>query len=391
MNEIPLLEKAKIFVINLIKEYIKFIYYLFWVFIDPRKFTKINKSGIKRVLFISGGAVGDVYNIVAIINAVLDKYPINITLLTHEKNRKFVKNPAIHLVSLDEAKKMIDERKIDAALLLDPGREREIFDKELFFKLLKVPYVISTDSVRMDPRKLIRQYFPILANRKVYPVRANGPNSILNLFKLAHLNIDLPKFYFTKEGEKFAKKFLKNNGVKKGERLIIIHPGAGKIIKALNEGRSPAHLWPEERWAKLIDKILDDKNVKVIITGIKSEEIITKRVYGLIKDKKRVIYSVGKVPDVESLASLVKRADATVTPDTSMSHISSHVETPAIILYGSYPPEIVSPISSANINIYHKNKAHDCRKYACRYCYNVHMKSISVDEIYSAVKSILSD
>jgi len=385
MDKIPLLERTKIFLINLLKEYLKFIYYLFWIFIDPRKFKRIVNGKIKSILFISGGAIGDIYNILAIINAVLDKYPVNITLLTHEKNRKFVKNPAIYLVSLDEAKKMIDERKIDAVLLLDPGREREIFDRELFFKLLKVPYVISTDSVKMDPRKLARQYFPILANRKVYPVRANGPNSILNLFKLAHLTIDLPKFYFTKEGEKFAHKFLEKNRVSKKDKLIVIHPGAGKIVKALNEGKPPAHLWPEGRWAELIDKILTKKDNKIIITGVKSEEVITKKIYGMIKNKNGVIYAVNKIPDIESLASIVKEAVVTVTPDTSMAHISSHVKTPAVILYSSASPSRVGPLSLKNIDIYHKNKAHDCRRYACKYCYEVHMKSISVDEVYSAV------
>ena len=103
----------------------------------------------------------------------------------------------------------------------------------------------------------------------------------------------------------------------------------------------------------------------------------------MIGDKKRVVYAVGKIPDIESLASLVKRADATVTPDTSMAHISSHVETPAVILYSSASPGRVGPVSTKNLNIYHKDKAHDCRKY------EIHMKSISVNEIYSALKKIM--
>ena len=389
MDKIPFLEKAKVFTINFTKDYLKFIYYLFWIFADPRKFRRIKKEEIKRILFISGGATGDIYNISAIINGVLEKYPVSIYLLTPEKNRKFVKNPAIHLVNLEEAKKMIDERKIDAALLLDPGREREIFDRGLFFKLLRVRYVISTDSIKLDPRKLARQYFPILANRKVYPVRANGPNSILRLFSLIYFNIDSPKFYFTKNGEKFASNFFKKH-FKKNEEAVIVHPGAGKIIKALKEKKLPSHLWPEDRWAKLIDKILKDKNKKVIITGIKSESTITDKVYFLVKNKKRVLYTVGKIPDIESLASVVKRAVVTVTPDTSMSHISSQVGTPAVIIYSSYSPNIVSPISSKNINIYHKDKAHDCRRYACKYCCNVHMKSITVDEVYSSLIKLLN-
>ncbi len=390
MEKIPLTEKFKIFLVNTAKSYIQLAYYLLWFVIDPRKFVIIKKDKIKSILVICGGAIGDIYNIIGAIDSVVEKYNVNVYVLTHEKNEKFIKNEKIKYLSLKDSKKMVDKGNIDAAVLIDPARERKIFDFSLFIKLLKVPYVVSSDSIKLHPHKLLRQRFPITATRKIYPIGANGPKTFVNLFNLLNLKIEKPSFYFTIEGEKFSNSFFEKNMVSKKDKLVVIHPGAGKIVKALNEGKPPAHLWPEERWAKLADKILENKEVKIIITGIKSEEIITKKVYDMIKDKKRVIYAVDKIPDIESLASIVKRAVLTVTPDTSMAHISSHVETPAVILYSSDSPKRIGPISSKNINIYHRDKAHDCRKYACRYCYNVHMKSISVDEIYSAVKSILS-
>jgi len=389
MDKIPILDKLKVFSINNLRELTGFMYYLSWILLDPKKFVKIRPEKIKNLLVITGGAVGDIYNIIGLINSTLIKYPIKVYILTPEKNKKFIKNPKIKLISLDEAKLLIDESSIDAAILIDPSRERAIFDKGLFFRLLKIPYITSTDSIKLSLGKIRKQYFPILASRKVYPIRANGPMSLLKLFNLLNFKIARPTFYFTKKGEEFAKNFFKKN-FKKSDKVVIIHPCAGKIVKALNEGKVPAHLWLEERWAELIDKILTDENIKIVITGIKSESVITEKVYKMVKNKKRVVYAVGKVPDIESLAPIVKRAITTVTLDTSMAHISSHVGTPAVILYGSDSPKRICPISnSKNIDIYHKNKSHDCRKYACKYCYNLHMKSISVKEVYSSAKKLI--
>ena len=389
MKKIPLSEKFKIGLVKTAKDFIQLSYYLLWILFDPRKFTIIKKDKIKNILVICGGAIGDIYNVIGVINSVVAKYKVNVYVLTYEKNKDFIKNNKIKYANLKESKEMIDAKKIDAAVLIDPARERKIFDGELFLKLLKVPYVVSSDSIKLHPHKFMRQRFPIFATRKIYPIRANGPKTFVNLFNILSLKIDKPSFYFTKEGENFSKTFMKKNNISKKNNLVIVHPGAGKITKALKEGKPPAHLWPEERWAKLIDKILKDKETKIVITGVNSEEIITKKIYNMIGDKKRVVYAVGKIPDIESLASLVKRADATVTPDTSMAHISSHVETPAVILYSSASPGRVGPVSTKNLNIYHKDKAHDCRKYACKYCYEIHMKSISVNEIYSALKKIM--
>lgn len=389
MDKIPISERLKIFSVNLIKDILNFSYYLFWLFFDPRKFVIIDKRKIKRILVICGGAVGDIYNIIGVINAVIEKYGVKVYLLTFENNKKFVKNPEITPVSIKEAKDLIDSKKINASVLIDIARRRELVDKDLFFKLSKIPYISSSDSLKLHPKKIKRQFFPILASRKVYPVRANGPNTFLKLFSLLSLPVNKPTFYFTKEGEQFAEEFLKKNKLRK-KRFVIFHPGAGKIVKAMKEGKTPAHLWPEIRWARIIDKTVSKNNAKAVITGIKLESPVTEKVYRLIKNKKRVVYAVGKIPDIESLASIVRKAKATLTIDTSMAHITTQVETPAVIMYSSDSPERIGPKDKRNIEIYHEKKAHNCRRYACKYCHEVHMKSITVDEVYSAALRLLN-
>jgi ADP-heptose:LPS heptosyltransferase len=388
MKNIPFKEAVRISIVNLLKELIKFTYFLIWLLFDPRKFTKINVKNVKNVLVICGGAIGDIYNILGVINAVIKKYPVNIHILTLEKNRKFVKNPLIDSINLENAKKLIDKKIIDSAVLIDPSREKEIFDKEMFFKLFKVPYVVSSDSFKLNFSSVKKQSFPISATRKMYPVGANGPQTFLRLFGFLKLKIDKPLFYFTDAGKEFSNQFFKEN-LKKSERVIVIHPSSPRIIKALDEGKPPAHLWPIENWARLIDEIAKDKNIKMIMTGIKSESPLLNKIYNLVEDKSRIVYSVGKIPDLESLASVVRKAIATVTLDTSMAHITSQVETPAVIIYGATSPKRVRPIGTKNIDIYHKDKSHECKKYACKFCHNIHMKSITVDEVYSALKSLV--
>jgi len=389
MNKIPLFEKLKVYAMGFARELSRFSYYLAWLLLDPRKFVKVRSAEIKSILMVSGGAIGDIYNVIGLMNSLVDKYPIKAYLLTLKRNRKYVKNPLINAISLEEAKKLIDLKKIDAVALLDPTREREIFDKELFNKILKIKYISSCDSVKLNPCTMRKQYFPISASRKVYPVRPNGPKVIMKLFTLLNFKISKPSFYYTKEGENFAEGFIGREFNKK-DNIIVVHPGSVKITRALREGKVPAHLWPEERWAELIDRLLEIPENKVLITGVDSESGVTDKIYQLIQNKKKVIYSVGKIPDLESLASIIKRAKLTISVDTATAHISSQVRTPAVILYSSHSPSESSPIdSSKNVLIYHKNKAHNCRKYACKYCYEVHMKSISVREVYSSISKLL--
>ncbi len=391
MLDIALSERFKIYVINLLKELSNFAYYLFWIVVDPRKFVTVSPENIKKVLVICGGAIGDSYNVIGIMNSILNRRDVKFYFLTLGKNRKFVKNSKISLVDLEKAKLLIERREIDAAILMDPVRQREIFDKEMFFSLSKVKYISSVNSLRITPMKIKREMLPVLASRRPYPVRASGPETLLNLFRLLGFKVDRPIFYFTKEGEEFADRFFKKY-IKKGERAVVIHPGAGKIVNALKEKKTPAHLWPEERWARLIDKLTSEDNIKVVLSGVKSEEIITKKIYEFIRNKKRVVYAVGKTPDIESFASILRRANATITLDTSTAHITSQVGTPAVIIYSSDSPKRIGPIDpdKKNIDVYHENKAHDCRRYACDICQKVHMNSISVEEIYSAAMSLIN-
>ena len=90
MDKIPVLDKLKVFLINNLRELTGFMYYLSWIFLDPRKFVKIRPEKIKNLLVITGGAVGDIYNIIGLINSTIIKYSIKVYILTPEKNKKFI-------------------------------------------------------------------------------------------------------------------------------------------------------------------------------------------------------------------------------------------------------------------------------------------------------------
>ncbi|MCH7827188.1 MAG: hypothetical protein IIC75_04320 [Bacteroidetes bacterium] len=66
MDKIPVLDKLKVFSINNLRELTGLMYYLSWILLDPRKFVKIRPEKIKNLLVITGGAIGDIYNIIGI-------------------------------------------------------------------------------------------------------------------------------------------------------------------------------------------------------------------------------------------------------------------------------------------------------------------------------------
>ena len=89
MKKIPLSEKFKIGLVKTAKDFIQLSYYLLWILFDPRKFTIIKKDKIKNILVICGGAIGDIYNVIGVINSVVAKYKVNVYVLTYEKKGIF--------------------------------------------------------------------------------------------------------------------------------------------------------------------------------------------------------------------------------------------------------------------------------------------------------------
>jgi len=368
---------------DIARRFLNMAHYLLWALFDVSKFKIIHNREIKNVLVLFSGATGDTYNLMGLLNKMILDYPkVRIFYQGSENTLKFVKNPKITLLDPAKTLEMLEARNIDALVMIDYPKN---FPKKFYLHLLKIPYRVGCNDFSLS---LAFKRWPILLTRKVFPVYKTGIVYWFDCFKKLGFNLeDKMSFYFTKEGEKNAQAFLNKNKIKKNENLIFLHPGAGTISKALKEGKTPSHEWPEERWAKLADKLIRKYRARVFFTGAGEEKKIVENIKRLMKVKKNV-YDITNYK-IEDYASLMKRGMLLVSIDTSMAHIGAQSGIPVVDLFGPYKPELAQPWTDKKVMLFHPEVCNSCRRYACPEENAVCMKAITVEEIMQAAESLL--
>jgi len=356
-----------------------------WALFDFSKFKKINNKNIKNLLVVSRGAIGDLYNVLGIINQLSEKYPnLNIFYNTNNENERFIKNPKIKFSSINLTKKLMQKKQFQAAIILGSYPNGLKSPKDVF-NFLKIPYRSINKSISLTN---FFKEIPLPYTRRVFPFY-QGFENYLRAFNKLGFNLNYkPSFYFTKEGKKEAELFKLQNNILAKDKLIFLHPGAGTITRAKKEGKCPSHEWPEENWVRLTELLIKKHNCKIIFTGNDQYEKETiSRIISFIENKKQVINSVGKL-SIEGIASLMYQGDLLITIDTGMAHIGAQAGIYLIDLFGPFPPQLADPITSKKKIIFHDNACNSCRKYFCPEKNPVCMKSISVDEIFKESNKI---
>lgn len=162
------------------------------------------------------------------------------------------------------------------------------------------------------------------------------------------------------------------NAIKTPEqKLVLIAPYSLSTLKD----------WPAENYREIIRRIEVSGNVAAILGG-KNEQDLIKRNFAGVK-------SFAGETNLRESAEIISLADLQISGCTSMLHVCSTTETPAIAIYG--------PTSSAQWAP-KKNCKIISRNFSCSPCYNIRktpcpsnncIKEISVDEVWAAVKNFL--
>ena len=171
------------------------------------------------------------------------------------------------------------------------------------------------------------------------------------------------------EAEVWAEMFLEERGVKPGELLIGINPGAFKQSKR----------WPEPRYAELSDILIREFKVKVMIFQGPGEDEIVGRVVSLMREK-AIIAKTG----IKELAALCRRCKLFVGNDTGPMHVAVASGTPVIALFGPADPQKSRPWGRDRVVIKKDLPCSPCSRRICKEL--TCMKSISVEDVLQAVQ-----
>ena len=181
-----------------------------------------------------------------------------------------------------------------------------------------------------------------------------------------------PYLAFRPEANAWADRFLEKQGVKGGELLIGINPGAFKQSKR----------WPEPRYAELCDMMIKELGAKVIIFQGLGEDKIVDRITNSMIEKAMIAKT-----SIKELAALARRCKLFVGNDTGPVHVAAASGTPVIILFGPADPECSRPWGKDHIVIKKDLPCSPCSRTVCKElkC----MESITVEDVFQAVQGQL--
>jgi ADP-heptose:LPS heptosyltransferase len=180
---------------------------------------------------------------------------------------------------------------------------------------------------------------------------------------------------------------LRNMGLDGDKPLIVVNVNASDRCL---EGR-----WPAERFAGLMDHMVEKFGIQPVLTGTGEEKEYVRHVLSLMQNPQRTISLAGQL-DFYSLAGLLGEANLVITNDTGPLHLSAVMNTPVMVFYGPDTPVRYAPLvenrklffadlyCSPCLNVYNA-KMSECRGV------NICMKAIKLEEVKEALHQFLKN
>jgi lipopolysaccharide heptosyltransferase II len=164
--------------------------------------------------------------------------------------------------------------------------------------------------------------------------------------------------------------------------LITIHAGARN---------GQAKRWPLAHIAALADRLVDDLDALVVLTGAPGEAQLAA---GVLKLARRRVTSLTGKTSIPELAALIAASDVVVSGDSGPMHIACAVRTPVVALHGPTDPGISGPTAPDAIVLHRRLWCAPCYDASataeCRFGNPVCMKDLAPSFVFSAVRRQLA-
>lgn len=356
------------------------------VFLPKRLFAgnaEIDHESVREILVIRTAYIGDVIMALPILKPLKERYPqARITFLTSKSAK-----PALQT-----------NPYVDEIITYDPfwfyaTPKREYFDYLRAIRKKRYDMVIET---RGDIREILALVWPVRARYKVSYGVGGGAYMLTHTVPYARIShkveyhLDMARylgcvvndvewgFYPTAVERENAAALLRENGITGA--FAVIHPGS----------RLPLKMWPGEKYAALCDKIIDSYKIPVVLLGSAGEKPIVDELTREMKN--RAISFAGRT-SLREMACIIEKGAVFICNDSAPMHVAAAMKTPTVSIFGPSKSVETAPYAT-RFRVVEKD-------YPCRYTcdesrcanknFNGCMADISVDDVFSAVVSIMEE
>jgi lipopolysaccharide heptosyltransferase II len=176
------------------------------------------------------------------------------------------------------------------------------------------------------------------------------------------------------EERDWVERLWQREGIRARETVCVLHPAA----------RWETKRWPAERFAGLADRLIAEKELRVVLVGGRDQ---LRQVADVERQMKKRALNLGGSTTLLQLAALLRRANLLITNDSGPMHLAAAVGTLVVAVFGPTDPRRVGPYGDGHIAL---RKNIDCSHCNRRRCVRdaLCMRAIEVDEVLDAVRKI---
>ena len=362
------------------KSWLLFDYFL-WLLFDLSKLRKIKKDKIRKVLIVHLGAIGELLITTPILPVLKKELNCEITYMLNRgmeaifENNPYISNILIYNQDFKENISDLKKGNFDLAIIISPGSIK-----------LSLRCFLAGIKYRIGGFGGFKRGPSFFFTRKTFPI--NHKHTIeKNLDIIRQIGIDNknPKMeiYLSEQEKQKTKEITSKLKVKD---YIIVHPGFGSVMG----NKYPSRLWPLERYAQVIDYLIEKYNMNVILTGNEEETIISEKIIRLTKNRKEVIDCCGKFTLREFMA-LIDSAKLVIESSTGVVHIACALKTPVIDFIGRGDLSEWQPWGDKNKTkfLFHNEVCTSCNMAECRKKTTECLKAITVNEVINTADELL--
>jgi ADP-heptose:LPS heptosyltransferase len=287
---------------------------------------------VRRILVARFGAIGDILLTTPALRALASRFPgAEITYIVSIGLGELLRgHPAV--TEIIEFDKRTDARP---GPLLALGRRLRARHFDLYVNFQRGVKTVLFGLAAGAPRTLMYR-----RNGAIQPATGLRQHAVENfLATLAPLGIDATStgrhldFHVDDDARRQVHTLLRAQGVRDGEPLVLINPGA----------TAPSRQWPVSHLVELLDELQARRpDIRVALIGGPADLPLTRDVLRRVKSGHSVLDLVAAC-GLKQTGALFEVAATVLTMDTGPMHIAAAVGTPIIALLGPTSPERTGP------------------------------------------------
>ncbi|MBI3813147.1 MAG: glycosyltransferase family 9 protein, partial [Nitrospinae bacterium] len=371
----------------------------------------IENQNPERILLIKFFGIGSIIYISPSIRALRDKYPnAKISFLTFAEHTGLCEMiDGIDNVITFKIRGLINLIKDVPLLILKLRKEK--FDRVYNFEFhARFPTIVSYLSGAREMTEFHSDFFykGNLRSKKIpYTLDRHVISSFMDMVSdnhsgLSNLSINLSLQALSRElnipasDERYIDSFLAYHIKPANPPSPPFSKGGmgGLIGVNINtSGMAYERRWHIKKFTSLIELLINRYDAYIFLTGGKGDFNYVSSLKEFFKNNERVINTAGKL-SLKQLAALYKRCNLVISNDSGPLHIAEAVGTKTVSLFGPETPAHYGPIGENHTVIYKALPCSPCLSPLNMKSANCNigvkcMESITVDEVFSAVRGML--